>query len=68
MEHLKETKKCNSDEGGASPKHPKSRRAEPLVCCLREKAAADREIKQQELRAQKQEQEGQQQMTEAMIL
>ncbi|XP_068701218.1 uncharacterized protein [Montipora foliosa] len=43
---LKETKKRNSDEGGASPKHCKSRsarRAEPLVDFLREKTAADRE-------------------------
>ncbi|XP_073234214.1 uncharacterized protein [Porites lutea] len=31
MESLKETKKRNSDEGGASPKCRKSRRAEPLV-------------------------------------
>ena len=45
MESLKETKKRNSDEGGASPKRCKSRLAE----FLREKAAADREIRQQEL-------------------
>ena len=46
MESLKETKKRNSDEGGASPKHRKSRsarRAEPLVDFLQEKTAADRE-------------------------
>jgi len=54
MESLKETKKRNSDEGGASPKRRKSRRAEPLVDFLREKAAADREIRQQELRAKQQ--------------
>ena len=35
---------------------------------LREKAAADREIKQQELRVKQQEQESQQQMMKAMIL
>ena len=58
MESLKETKKRNSDEGGASPKRRKSRRAEPLVDFLREKAAADREIRQQELRAKQQEQPG----------
>ena len=68
MESLKETKKRNSDEGGASPKRRKSRRAEPLVDFLREKAAADREIKQQELRVKQQEQESQQQMMKAMIL
>ncbi|KAK2566357.1 hypothetical protein P5673_009857 [Acropora cervicornis] len=80
MESLKETKKRNSDEGGASPKRRKSRRAEPLVDFLREKAAADREIRQQELRAKQQEQpvlritspdhleESQQQMMKAMIL
>ena len=62
MKSLKETKKCNSAEGGASPKRRKSRRAEPLVDFLREKAAADREIRQQELRAKQQEQESQQQM------
>jgi len=44
-ESLKETKKRNSDEGEASPKRCKSRRAEPLVDFLREKAAADREIR-----------------------
>jgi len=44
MESLKETKKRNSDEGGASPNRRKSRRAELLVDFLREKAAADREI------------------------
>ena len=58
MESLKETKKRNSDEGGTSPKRRKSRRAEPLVDFLREKAAADREIRQQELRAKQQEQPG----------
>ena len=68
MESLKETKKRNSDEGRASPKRRKSRRAEPLVDLLREKAAADREIRQQELRARQQEQESQQQMMKAMIL
>ena len=47
-ESLKETKKCTSDEGGASPKCCKSRRAEPLVDFLLEKAGADREIRQQE--------------------
>ena len=62
MESLKETKKRNSAEGGAS------RRAEPLVHFLREKAAADREIRQQELRAKQQEQESQQQMMKAMML
>ena len=31
VESFKETKKRNSDEGGASPKRRKSRRAEPLV-------------------------------------
>ena len=46
MKSLKETKKFNSAEGGASPKRRKSRRAEPLVDFLREKAAADREIRQ----------------------
>ena len=51
MESLKETKKCNSDEGGASPKCRKSKSAEPLVDFLREKAAADREIRQEGLRA-----------------
>ena len=44
MESLNKTKKRNSDEGGASPKRRKSRRAEPLVAFVREKAAADREI------------------------
>ena len=39
VESVKETKKRNSDEGGASPKRRKSRRAEPLVDVLREKAA-----------------------------
>ena len=68
MESLKETKKRNSDEGKASPKCHKSRRAEPLVDFLREKAVADREIRQQELRAQQQEQESHQQMMKAMIL
>lgn len=68
MESLKETKKRNSDEGGASPKRRKSRRAEPLVDFLREKAAADREIRQQELRAKQQEQESQQQIMKAMML
>ena len=68
MESLKETKKCNSDEGGASPKRRKSRRAEPLVDFLREKAATDGEIRQQELRARQQKQESQQQMMKAMIL
>ena len=58
MESLKETKKRNSDEGGASPKRRKSRPAEPLVDFLRKKAAADREIRQQELRAKQQEQPG----------
>ena len=58
MESLKETKKRNSDEGGACPRRCKSRRAEPLVDFLREKAAADREIRQQELRAKKPEQPG----------
>ena len=48
METLKETKKHNSDEGGASPKRRKSRCAEPLVNFLRGKAAADREIRQQD--------------------
>ena len=56
IESLKETKKRNSDEGGASPKRRKSRRAEPVVDFLREtEAAADREIRQQELRAKQQE-------------
>ena len=68
MESLKETKKRNSDEGGASPKRRKSRRAEPLVEFLREKAAADLEIRQQELRAKQHEQESQQQMIKALIL
>ena len=67
MESLKETKKRNS-EGGASPKRHKSRRAEPLVEFLREKAAADREIRQQELRAKQHEQESQQQMIKALML
>ena len=67
-ESLKETKKRNSDDGGASPKRRKSRRTEPLVDFLREKAAPDREIKQQELRVKQQEQESQQQMMKAMIL
>ena len=58
----------NADEGGASLKRCKSSRAEPLVDFLREKAEADREIKQQELRAKQQEQECQQQMMKAMIL
>ena len=62
MESLKKAKKRNSDEGGASPKRRKSRRAEPLVDFLREKAVADREIRQHELRAKQQEQENQQQM------
>ena len=68
MERLKKTKKRNSDEGGASPKRHKSRCAEPLVGFLREKAVADGEIRQQELRAKQQEQESQQQMMKAMIL
>ena len=68
MESLKETKKRNSDEGGASPKRRKSRRAEPPVEFLREKAAADREIRQQELRAKQHEQESQQQMIKALML
>ena len=68
MESLKETKKRNSDEGGASPKRRKSRRAEPLVEFLREKAAADLEIRQQELRAKQHEQESQQQMIKALML
>ena len=68
MESFKETKKRNSDEGGASSKRRKSRRAEPLVDFLREKAVADREIKQQELCVKQQEQESQQQMMKAMIL
>jgi len=68
MESLKETKKRNSDKGRASPKRGKSKRAEPLVDFLQEKAAADREIRQQELRAKQQEQESQQQMTKAMML
>ena len=68
MESLKETKKRNSAEGRASPKRRKSRRGEPLVDFLREKAAADREIRQQELRAKQQEQESQQQMMKAMML
>ena len=46
----------------------KSRHAKPLVNFLREKAAANREITQQELRAKQQEQECQQQMMKAMIL
>ena len=45
----------------------KSRQAEPPVELLRGKAAADREIRQQELR-EKQEQESQQQMMTAVIL
>ena len=53
MERLKVTKKRNWDEGGASPKRRKSRGAEPMVYFLREKAAADREIRQQELRAKR---------------
>ena len=69
MEHLKRTlKKHNSDKHGAFPKRRKLRCAEPLVDFLREKAAAEREIRQQELRAKQQEQEGQQQMMKAMIL
>ena len=36
MESLKETKKRNSDEGRASPKGHKLRRAEPLIDFLRE--------------------------------
>ena len=68
MESLRETKKRNSYEGGASLERRKSRRAEPLVDFLREKAAADREIRQQELRAKQQEQESQQQMMKATIL
>lgn len=58
MESLKETKKRISDEGGASPKRRKSRRAEPLVDFLRGKAATYREIRQQEIRAKQQEQAG----------
>ena len=50
------------------PKRRKSRRAEPLVDFLLEKAAADREIRQQELRVKQQEQESQQQMMKAMML
>ena len=68
MESLKETRKRNSDEGEASPKRRKSRGAEPLIDFLREKAAADREIRQDELRAKQQEQESQQQMMKAMML
>jgi len=68
MESLKGTKKRNSDDVGGSPKRRKSRLAEPLVDFLREKAAADREIRQQELRAKQHEQESQQQMMKAMIL
>ena len=67
MESLRETKKRSSYEGGASPERRKSRRAEPLVDFLREKAAADREIRQQELPAKQQEQESQQQMMKATI-
>ena len=55
-ESLKETKKRISDEGGASPKRRKSRRAEPLVDFLRGKAATYREIRQQEIHAKQQEQ------------
>lgn len=41
---------------------------EPLVHFLREKAAADREIRQEKLRAKQQEQQSQQQTMKAMIL
>ena len=41
---------------------------EPLVGFLREKAAADREIKQQKLRTKQQEQESQQQMIKAIMI
>ena len=57
LESLKQAKKRNSDEVGASPKRRKSRRAEPPVIFLRGKAAADREIRHQELREKQQEQE-----------
>lgn len=57
LESLKQAKKRNLDKGGASPKRRKSRRAEPPVNFLRGKAAADREIRQQELREKQQEQE-----------
>ena len=57
MESLKQAKKRNLDKGGASPKRRKSRRAEPPVNFLRGKAAADRKIRQQELREKQQEQE-----------
>ena len=66
MESLKETKKLNSDEGGASPKRRKSRRAEPLVDFLREKAALTAKLDNRS--AKQQEQESQQQMMKAMIL
>ena len=66
MERLKETKKRDSDEGGASPKRHRT-----TGRLLREKTAADREIKQQKskLRAKQQEQlESQQQMMKAMMI
>ena len=63
MDRLKETKKRNSDEGGASPKRHRT-----TGRLFREKTAADREIKQQKLRAKQQEQESQQQMMKAMMI
>ena len=68
MESLKESKRRNSDEVGGSSKRHKPRRTEPLVDFLREKAVADREIRQQELSAKQQEQESQQQMIKSMML
>ena len=66
MERLKETKKRDSDEGGASPKHHRT----TALDFLREKTAADRENKQQKskLRAKQQEQESQQQMIKAVMI
>ena len=56
------------DQGGASPKPLKSSLAELLIDFLREKAAADRQIRQPEFRVKQQEQESQQQMIKAMMI
>ena len=61
IERLKETKKRNS-------KNVVSRDAQNHWSTVREKTAADCEIRQQELRAKQQEHKSQQQMMKAIIL
>lgn len=67
MEKMGETKKRKLSASGDETPKGRRRCAQPLIEFLQEKAAADRELRQQELEAKQKEQENQQQMMRAIM-